>query len=406
MLEESEARRRLIEATPLGKITPVPLEAALGATAAVTVRARVALPGFDNSQMDGYAVRSSDAVAGAVLHVVGRRFAGEESGGGTVGPGTAVRIFTGAPLPPGADAVVMQEDVEPAGETIRLRVGAGPGEFVRRRGADLCEGQIVLREGDRLTPARLGLLASQGLAEIPVRKAPRAVVVTTGDELVEPGSGVELRHGQIFNSNGTLLDAGLRLFGVTAPGRFHAPDDPARLRTVLEEALQAGDFCLIAGGVSVGEKDHVKRVLTDLGATGGFWKVRVKPGKPFFFARAGEKVIFGLPGNPVSSWITFLLFVVSSLQRYAGRSPDPAVPGLVPVRTRLAEALENDGDRPHYVRGRWEGKTGLFRSVGIQQSHALHGLSLANALVRVGSGERLGAGEEVIAYLPEDDPWA
>lgn len=126
MLEESEARRRLIEATPLGKITPVPLEAALGATAAVTLRARVALPGFDNSQMDGYAVRSSDAVAGAVLHVVGRRFAGEESGGGTVGPGTAVRIFTGAPLPPGADAVVMQEDVESAGETIRLRVGAGP----------------------------------------------------------------------------------------------------------------------------------------------------------------------------------------------------------------------------------------------------------------------------------------
>jgi molybdopterin molybdotransferase len=155
MLDEIEARRRLIEATPPGKIIRLPLIEALGATAACTLRAGVPLPGFDNSQMDGYAVRSGDAVAGAVLRVVGTQFAGLDTGQSPVQPGTAVRVFTGAPLPSGADAVVMQEDVEVAGAEIRLRVDAAPGEFVRRRGADLCEGQIILREGDRLTPARL-----------------------------------------------------------------------------------------------------------------------------------------------------------------------------------------------------------------------------------------------------------
>jgi molybdopterin molybdotransferase len=405
MLDEIEARRRLIEATPPGKIIRLPLIEALGATAACTLRAGVPLPGFDNSQMDGYAVRSGDAVAGAVLRVVGTQFAGLDTGQSPVQPGTAVRVFTGAPLPSGADAVVMQEDVEVAGAEIRLRVDAAPGEFVRRRGADLCEGQIILREGDRLTPARLGLLASQGHAEVPVRIAPRAVVVTTGDELVEPGAGAVLLPGQIFNSNGAMLAAGLQRFGVTRVKVAHAPDDPVRLRAVLQEALGAGDFCLIAGGVSVGERDHVKTVLSALGASGGFWKVRVKPGKPFFFAGLEDKVIFGLPGNPVSSWITFLLFVVSSLQRHAGRWPDPSVPGLAGVRAVLGEALHNDGDRPHYVRGVWNGTAGTFRSVGIQQSHALHGLSLANALVRVESGERLETGAEVTVRLMQEDGW-
>jgi molybdopterin molybdotransferase len=399
MLDETEARRRLIEATPLGSTSRVSLLEALGATAAEMLRATVPLPGFDNSQMDGYAVRSRDAVPDRVLRVVGQQFAGVEAQGIHVEAGTAVRVFTGAPLPPGADAVVMQEDVEVCGEGIRLRVHAAPEEFVRRRGADLCEGQLILQEGDVLTPARLALLASQGRAEVLVRQAPRAVVVTTGDELIQPGSGAVLLPGQIFNSNGAMLAAGLQSFGVSQVRALHALDNPIQLRAVLEMALDAGDFCVIAGGVSVGEKDHVKAVLADLGASGGFWRVRVKPGKPFFFAEFGGKVIFGLPGNPVSSWITFLLFVVSALRRYTGRPVNSAVPSLPAVRARLEEELLNEGDRPHYVRGVWNAAEGAFRSVGLQQSHALYGLSRANALVRVGAGQRLEAGAGVETYL-------
>ncbi len=399
MLEESEARRRLIEATPLGTICQVSLLEALGASAAETLRATVPLPGFDNSQMDGYALRSAEAMPGNVLRVVGQQFAGREDGSFQVESGTAVRVFTGAPLPRGADAVIMQEDVELCGDGIRLRVGAMPDEFVRRRGADLCEGQFILQEGDVLTPARLALLASQGCSGVCVRPAPRAVVVTTGDELIEPGAGAGLLPGQIFNSNGVMLASGLRSFGVSQVRALHAPDDPVQMRAVLEMALEEADFCVIAGGVSVGEKDYVKAVLADLGARGGFWRVRVKPGKPFFFAELEGKVVFGLPGNPVSSWVTFLLFVVSALQRYTGRTIDPSTPSLPLVRAFLEAELRNEGDRPHYVRGVWSAKDGAFRSVGLQQSHALYGLSRANALVRVGAGQRLEAGLAVEAYL-------
>jgi len=398
MLEETEARRRLIEATPLGTVSEVPLAEALGAASAAMLRAVIPVPAFDNCQMDGYAVRSAEAIAGGVLRLVGEQPAGLDLGT-VVEPGTAIRVFTGAPLPRGADAVVMQEDVDASAAEIRLRETSEADEFVRRRGADLCEGQLVLREGDRLTPGRLALLASQGWDRVLIRPAPCTAVVTTGDELVDPGPGVRLLPGQIFNSNRAMLRAGLQAFGVASVQTFHAPDDPVRLRATLEEALHSADFCLVAGGVSVGEKDYVKAVLDDLGVSGGFWKVRVKPGKPFFFGTLEGKVIFGLPGNPVSSWVTFLLFVLSALQRYSGLNPDPGVPGLTPVRIRVEDEIRNQGDRPHYVRGTWNPLTGTFRMVGLQQSHALYGLSRADCLVRVGAEESLEAGAETTGYL-------
>jgi molybdopterin molybdotransferase len=398
MLEETEARRRLLQATPLGRVSEVSVNEALGAVVAHDLRAVVPVPAFDNSQMDGYAVRAVDACLGATLRITGEQPAGLDLGL-HVEPGGAIRIFTGAPLPQGADAVVMQEDVDALPDQIRIREAAAPGEFVRRRGADLCLGQVILRQGESLTPARIGLLASQGWDRVHVRLAPVAAVITTGDELVLPGAGVQLLPGQIFNSNGPMLAAGLRACGVTRVHLLHAPDDPGKLRAVVEEALAAADFCLIAGGVSVGEKDLVKSTLTELGVGGGFWRVRVKPGKPFFFGTLGEKVVFGLPGNPVSSWITFLLFVRSALQRHLGQSPDPAIPGLPTVRMTLEEPLHNDGDRPHYVRGCWNPQTGGFRTAGLQQSHALYGLSRADSLVRLEPGERCEAGAGAMGYL-------
>jgi len=281
MLEETEARRRLIEATPLGSVSEISLVSALGAVSAVDLRAVIPVPVFDNCQMDGYAVRSADAIAGRVLQLAGEQPAGLDLGT-VVEPGTAVRVFTGAPLPRGADAVVMQEDVDAFAAEIHLRETTEPDEFVRRRGADLCEGQVVLREGDRLTPGRLALLASQGWDRVLIRQAPSAAVVTTGMNWSIPAPEMRLLPGQIFNSNRAMLTAGLQSYGVASVQSFHAPDDPVRLRATLEEALHSSDFCLVAGGVSVGEKDYVKAVLGDLGVSGGFWKVRVKPGKPFF----------------------------------------------------------------------------------------------------------------------------
>jgi molybdopterin molybdotransferase len=348
--------------------------------------------------MDGYAVRAQDALAGAVLRVTGEQPAGLDLGT-VVEEGTAIRIFTGAPLPRGADAVVMQEDVDVTGSEIRLREGAASGEFIRRRGADLCAGQIMLRQGDKLTPARIGLLASQGWDRVPVRRPPVAAVIATGDELVPPGPGAKLLPGQIFNSNGAMLTAGLQAFGVTEVHNFLAPDDPVRLREIMERALAEADFCLVAGGVSVGEKDYVKATLAELGVGGGFWRVRVKPGKPFFFGTLGQKVVFGLPGNPVSSWVTFVLFVLSALQRHLGQNPDSAVPGLIAARAILEAPLHNEGDRPHYVRGCWHPGTGRFAAAGLQQSHALYGLSRADSLVRLRAGESLAAGAETVAYV-------
>jgi molybdopterin molybdotransferase len=402
MLEEAEARARILEEVDPGTPEWFPLESALGLRAASGLRARVALPGFDNAQMDGFAVRSGDVRPESVLRVVGTQPAGGDLRL-RVGPGEAVRIFTGAPLPEGADAVVMQEDVEvlPDASGIRVRGAVASGEFVRRRGADLCSGQIVVGVGECLTPPRIGLLASQGWDRVLARPAPKVAVVTTGDELVNPGQvpPEALGPGMLFNSNGPMLAAGLRAFGAREVLSFLAPDDPARLRSVLESALSGYDFCLVAGGVSVGDRDGVRDALRALGVEGSFRKVRVKPGKPFFFGTRDGTAVFGLPGNPVSAWVTFLLFVVSALERRMGGEPPSSRPALPTAWARAGAPLANSGDRPLYVRGWHDPEVAAFRPVGLQESHALFGLSRSNALVRVEPGMTIEAGREITVFL-------
>ncbi len=407
MIEEFEARRRILRAVArCAEEEPVALGESLDRVTARDLAGRVDLPGFDNSSMDGYAVRAAEAGDGAVLALAGEQPAGTDREL-ELAPGTAIRIFTGAPLPRGADAVVMQEDVRVGDGRIRIVEGVVPGENIRPRGGDVCAGQRLVPAGSVITPAIVGLLASQGFVTVPVRPRPRVGIVTTGDELVEGGAVPPdgLAPGQLFNSNGPMLEALVRRQG-GAPRRWHAPDEPEALGAILAEALDASDFLLVAGGVSVGDRDFVKETLAGLGVISEFWRVRIKPGKPFLFGRregdgaAGGCHVFGLPGNPVSAFVTCQVFAAPAMAWWSGREgfEDGETLALMPFRASLGAAVTNPGDRPHYLRMVIDRRTGVLRPTGLQQSHALFGLSRADALLRMEGGDALAEGESVEAW--------
>ncbi len=383
-------------AAVLAKITPLPgrtvaLSESLGRFAAQDLFAQRALPSFDNSAMDGYAVQAASCQAGARLRIVGEQPAGADRGL-TIGAGEAVRIFTGAPLPAGADAVVMQEDVEREGESIVLESGVERGEFIRRRGADLAEGQKILARGEPIAVQTMALLASQGRAEIEVGGVARVAIVSTGDELVP--AGVIPAAGQIFESNALMLRALALGSGVHVSLVEHCPDDFPKMTELFRRGME-DDALIVSGGVSVGDHDLVKPALRALGAEIDLWRVAIKPGKPFLFGRASDCSIFGLPGNPVSAFVTFLKFVRPALRKMSGAAGEHL--GLRQVSARLATEVRNDGERPHYLRGELQG--GVFNVNGLQESHALFGLSRANALLRVASGEKFAAGAIVSVEL-------
>ena len=384
MISEKEAL-----ATVLDRIRPLPsrrvkLTEALDCFAAEELLAPLALPPFDNSAMDGYAVVAASANEGARLRVIGEQPAGLDRRL-SVGPGEAIRIFTGAPLPTGADAVVMQEEVTVEGSEIILQARAETGEFVRRRGGDIAEGQRMLARGDRITPQLNALLAAQGVDALTVGGEVRATLLSTGDELVSPG--VELQAGQIYDANSALLRALLQKCGVSTVTVSHFPDRAEQIGAAVRSGV-SGDAMIITGGVSVGARDFVKEAIVAAGGKLDLWRVAVKPGKPFLFGRAGDCAIFGLPGNPVSAFVTFLLFVRPALLKLRGASERELKLPTMPVR--LAVDLQNEGERPHYIRG--VATEGEFRPLGRQESHALFGLSGSNALLRMEPSARLVAG--------------
>jgi len=389
MVSEEEAREKILETISQLPARLLSILDALDCFAAQDYLARLPLPVFDNSAMDGYAVIASDCRSGERLRVIGEQPAGLDRQL-RVSPGAAIRIFTGAPVPAGADAIIMQEDVTRDGAEIVLNVDVDHGDFVRKRGCDLAEGQKILHKGERIRAATAALLASQGFAEVTIGGEVDMAIISTGDELVKPGE--KIKQGQIYESNSVLLQGLAQRCGASVRSVEYCPDDRDSLTEALERGIQH-DVLIISGGVSVGEHDIVQSTLRSLGAKIDIWRVAIKPGKPFLFGRVDKCAVFGLPGNPVSAFITFLQFVRPAILKMMGaiNLHLPAAPA------RLVVDLTNDGDRPHYVRGKLE--DGKFTPVGRQESHALFGLSQSNALLRVAVGESVKPGEIVVLQI-------
>jgi molybdopterin molybdotransferase len=389
LLNERETLERVLGAVGLPCVEKVSIWEAGNRVLSCDIMATVALPRFDNSTMDGYAVRAENAVTGARLLLSGEQAAGPDLGL-SVGPGEAIRIYTGALIPRYADAVIMQEEVDADENSIVVREAVSRGENVRVRGGDLAEGQKMASKGTLLTGPRLAAIASQGMSELPVFKRPRVAIIATGSELRSQGEPIH--SGEIYETNRILLAE--LVAGSGAEGAIFdiVPDlEEAHLQSF--ERARAYDAIVVAGGVSVGMKDLVKPTLQKLGAKLDLWRVAVKPGKPFMFGRLGNALVFGLPGNPVSAFVTFMLFARPALWKLGGRSSLE----LPRASARLDQEIVNRGDRPHYFRGVYQG--GTFKVVGRQESHALYALSQANALCRVGPDQTLGAGS-LVDVLP------
>jgi len=385
VISEEEARKKIVETVRPLPVRKLPISKSLGCFAGENHFARLPLPAFDNSAMDGYAVVASSCKKGQRLRVIGEQQAGVDRRL-RISRGEAIRIFTGAPVPAGADAVVMQEDVTRDGEEIIVNVDVETGEFIRRRGCDLAEGQMILAKSERIRAATAALLASQGFADVTVGGEVNAAIISTGDELVKPGETIKA--GQIYDSNSALLGGVLQCCGAVVDSVEHCRDERESLIEAIKRGIKS-QILIISGGVSVGEHDLVKAALHDLDAKIDIWRVAIKPGKPFLFGKIGECTVFGLPGNPVSAFVTFLQFVRPAILKMMGATNFD----LSKVPAKLSLDLTNDSDRPHYIRGKVE--HGSFTPIGRQESHALFGLSQSSALLRIGLGQSLKAGEIV-----------
>ncbi len=383
LISVTEARQRVLDAaTPLPTET-VELDDALGRVLAHDVAAAEDVPPFPCSAMDGYAVIAGDA--GRTLRIVGESRAGTPSGH-KLADGEAIRISTGAAVPPGATAVIPQEDVELNGrDAIHTNAAATPGEHIRGAGEDMRAQTVVLSAGTPLGPVALGAAAAAGVGSVIAARRPRVSVLCTGDELRAPGE--PLGPGEIHNSNAPML-TGLaqRAGALTTPAR-RLPDDPDATTRGIGTALAESDVVIISGGVSVGPHDHVKPALDTLGVQEVFWSVALQPGKPTWFGvpAAGHPLVFGLPGNPVSAVVTFSLFVAPALAALqGGPSPEPPRPTAV-----LGLDVTRNPRREQMVRVRLSDEGDAVRAYpnGAQGSHILTSLLGADALALVPAGE-------------------
>lgn len=382
-LTTDDALQRLLAAVmPVAGREFVPLLDAVGRVLDADIVSPFDVPGHRNSAVDGYAVRGADLpAAGGVkrIGVIGTALAGKPFGG-EVMAGQTVRVMTGAPLPVNADTVLMQEHVRLQDGQILVGDRHKRGENVREAGEDLKRGEIALRAGRLLTPADIGLLASLGRTEIPVKRRVRVAVLSTGDELASLGEAPF--PGQIHDSNRYSLLAALRCPAVETIDMGIARDNPAELRAVLGEASRSADVLLTSGGVSVGEADYVRPLLAELGHV-EFWKIAIKPGRPLAFGRIGDCLFFGLPGNPVAVLVTYGLFVRPALLRRMGVAQ---LPQPLSVRARLTAPLRKKPGRTEYPRGvlertpEGEWRVTPFRRQG---SGILCSMSESNALIRL-----------------------
>lgn len=383
MLELEQALQNILQAMNPLPAEVVPIASGAGRVLSASVTAPLSLPPFDNSAMDGFAVRARDTASATPnnpipLQLQGAVAAGDAAGRG-LAAGACLRVFTGAPLPPGADAVVMQEDTfidsaKPG--VVSIKESAKPWENVRFCGEDIKEGEEVFQAGERITPERLGLLSALGCGVLSVRRRPVVGLLATGSELLEPGQ--PLAPGKIYESNRTTLAALLPTLGAVPKVYPIVPDELQATRNALRQALTECDAIVSTGGVSVGEKDFVKSAFEEIGGRLEFWRVAIKPGKPFVFGKWQDKFFFGLPGNPVSAFVTFVLLVRPALLKLQGASEL----GLKQTTGTLTEPLANHGNRRHFLRVHRDNQ-GKVSGAGVQASHILRSLAGANGLVDV-----------------------
>ena len=398
MLSLPEALDRLrAGTTPLAETETVSTFDALGRVLAADVASLLDVPPHDNTSMDGYALRAADVPSAGTVLPVGQRIAAGQVGA-VLAPGSAARIFTGAPLPEGADAVVMQEQCEPVdGGGVRVNTQPQAGQWVRRRGEDVQAGSTVLARGTRLTPQALGLAASVGAAGLSVVRRPRVALFSTGDELVMPGE--PLKPGAIYNSNRYTLKALLQAAGCEVTDLGIVPDRLDATRAALRGAAGAHDLILTSGGVSVGEEDHLRPAVQAEGRL-DLWQIAIKPGKPLAFgevaAGAGRRpaLFIGLPGNPVSSFVTFLLAVRPVLQALLGMPP--SAPVALPLRADFD--WPKPDVRREFLRARRNADGGLELFAN-QSSGVLTSAVWAEGLIDNAPGQAIARGDTV-RFLP------
>jgi molybdopterin molybdotransferase len=362
------------------------LNQAVGRILAEDVISQIAVPAFDNSGMDGYALNVGE-IWPEHFALVQRIAAGEV--GQALGVGEAARIFTGAPIPVGANVVVMQEDCRCENGLVYIAQKVKLGANIRLRGEDIQAGTVILPAGTRLSAAEIGLAASIGVAELAVKQPLKVALLSTGDELVEPGQ--PLGEGKIYNSNRYAITALLGDCMVTDLGIV--PDDATQTKDILWQAAQEHDVLITSGGVSVGEEDHVKAAVEQLGSL-NLWKIAIKPGKPFAYGRIAECDFIGLPGNPVSSFVTFLLLVRPFLLSRL------ACLNTAPPRFKLSAAFEwkKAGNRREFLRGKLN-EAGQVEIYPQQGSGVLTSLAWATGLVDIGVGQTISRGDAV-TFIP------
>ncbi len=393
MIDFDVARDRVIAAARVVGHERVPVWDARGRVLGQPAVAQRPWPPFDYSAMDGYAVRTGDFPGDGPwrLPLRGESRTGHDAP--PLSPGTVARVFTGAAIPSGADAVVMQENVQALEDHVVFTQSPGLRDHIRSAGEDLAQGQVALEAGTRLSPFHLGLLASLDLPEVVVRRRPRVSILCTGDELRSPGAAHE--PNTIADSNGVALAALVESVGGIASRAPLTRDETNATRDALASTLEGCDLLLTVGGVSVGDHDVVRPALEALGATIDFWKVRMKPGKPLVFSRFGDKLILGLPGNPVSAQVTFALFGMPLLRAMQGDRD--AV--LAPRRSTLTAKIRQKGGRRGFYRAVLEGDE--VKPLSNQASGAVTGMAWSNALVVVPEDQTeapAGSVVDVIAF--------
>jgi molybdopterin molybdotransferase len=388
----------LAAARPVAGVEQVDTLEANGRVLAEDLASQLDVPGADNTQMDGYAVRAADCADGAARLKVAQRIPAGHVGS-FLAPGTAARIFTGALIPEGADAVVMQEQCELDGDIVTVKHTPQPGEWIRRAGEDVRAGSVILPAGTRLRSQELGLAASVGLARLPVRRRVRVAVFFTGDELAMPGEA--LKPGAIYNSNRFTLRGLLENFGCEFTDYGIVPDSLQATRDTLRAAARQHDLIITSGGVSVGEEDHIKPAVEAEGQL-NMWQIAVKPGKPLAFGEVrrgedgdGSAYFLGLPGNPVSSFVTFLLFVRPFLLRLQGVSGD-VEPRALPMRADFDWPKADR--RNEFLRARINGHGGLelFPNQG---SGVLTSTVWGDGLIDCPPGQAIARGDTV-RFIP------